>query len=73
MLTQNKQIALDFAIKWHNSFSHLQGNQDVKKVIDTADVFMAYLFPVEDNSVKESETTKKYRNLSKSGNSTESE
>ena len=60
--------SLELAVEYHKCFSHLQGYQDPKKVIDTAKLFMAYLQSNEDNSIKES-SVKLNRNPSKSGNS----
>ncbi len=61
--------SLELAIEYHKSFAHIQGYQDPKKVIDTANMFMAYLKSNEGNSVKESSVKELNRNPSKSGNS----
>lgn len=66
MLTKDK--ALEMAVHFHSAFAHLQGFQNPKNIIDTAEVFMQYC-KCEDNSVKESTQQNITRNPSKSGNS----
>lgn len=61
--------ALELAVDFCKSFSHLQGYQDPKNVVDVACVFMAYLDQKVDNSALESADKKNYRNPSGKGNS----